>query len=183
MARYAAFLRGVNLGPNRRVSNDALRSALEDMDFTGVTPFRSSGNVVFDAGRKSPAKLTGVVEDGLSEAFGFDVAIFLRTEDELRAIAEHDPFPGELVEASDGKLQVDLLKDPPGTGVRKDVLALATDEDRLAFGGRELYWLPSGRMVESTLDLNAIQKLVGPTTRRTMGTIEQIASKCFEDYR
>src|SRR5204862_5134163 len=127
--------------------------------------FRSSGNVVFDAGRKSPAKLTEVVEDGLSEAFGFDVAIFLRTDGELRAIAEHDPFPGELVEASDGKLQVDLLRDPPGAGVRKDVLALATDQDRLAFCGRELYWLPSGRMVESTLDLNAIQKLVGPTTR------------------
>jgi hypothetical protein len=35
--------------------------------------------------------------------------------------------------------------------------------------------------VESGLDLAAIDKLIGPTTRRTMGTIEQMASKFFGD--
>ena len=41
MARYGAFLRGVNLGSARRVSNDSLRSWLEEMGFTDVSPFRS----------------------------------------------------------------------------------------------------------------------------------------------
>jgi uncharacterized protein (DUF1697 family) len=43
--------------------------------------------------------------------------------------------------------------------------------------GRELYWLPSGGLLESDLDLKAIEKLLGADTRRTMGTIEQIAAK------
>lgn len=57
------------------------------------------------------------------------------------------------------------------------MLALATDEDLLAIEGRELYWLPSGGLLESNLDLKAIEALLGADTRRTMGTVEQIAAK------
>ena len=57
------------------------------------------------------------------------------------------------------------------------MLALATDEDLLAIEGRELYWLPSGGISESDLDLKAIDKALGKGTTRTMGTIEQIAAK------
>jgi hypothetical protein len=64
--------------------------------------------------------------------------------------------------------------------VRTKVLALATDSDRLAFEGRELYWLPSGRMSDSELDLDAVDKLVAPSTRRTMGTLEQLAHKLLQ---
>jgi uncharacterized protein (DUF1697 family) len=60
-----------------------------------------------------------------------------------------------------------------------EMLALATDDDRLAFGERELYWLPTGGYIESPLDRNAIEKLLGRTTTRTMGTIEQLAAKYF----
>ena len=57
------------------------------------------------------------------------------------------------------------------------MLALASDEDLLAIEGRELYWLPSGGLLESDLDLKAIESRVGADTRRTMGTVEQIAAK------
>jgi uncharacterized protein (DUF1697 family) len=179
MARYAAFLRGVNVGAHRRVSNAELRELFEELGLADVSPFRTSGNVVFDGGRKSAASLTKAIEKGLEDALGHDIVVFLRTEDEVRAIAEHEPFDSGLVDASKGKLQVDLLGKPPTAGARKQVLALANDQDRLDFGDRELYWLPSGGTLESTLDLNAIAKLIGPTTRRTMGTMEQIAAKYF----
>lgn len=52
-----------------------------------------------------------------------------------------------------------------------------TDEDLLAIEGRELYWLPSGGISESELDLRAIDAALGPGTMRTMGTVEQIAAK------
>jgi hypothetical protein len=54
-----------------------------------------------------------------------------------------------------------------------------TPSDRLALGERELYWLPSGPMSDSELDLKAIEKQLGATTIRTMGTIEQMAEKLF----
>jgi hypothetical protein len=83
------------------------------------------------------------------------------------------------VKASKGKLQVSMLAAKPTAGKRKQVLALATDQDRLAFGKRELYWLPSGGTMESELDRKAIDGLLGPTTLRTKGTVEQMAAKFF----
>jgi hypothetical protein len=56
---------------------------------------------------------------------------------------------------------------------------MSTDADRLAIEGRELYWLPSGGMLDSALDLEAIESLLDRSTRRTKATIEQIAAKHF----
>jgi uncharacterized protein (DUF1697 family) len=179
MARYAAFLRGVNLGSQRRASAADLRSLFEELGFEDVSPFRTSGNVVFDAGREPRAKVAKRIEGGLAGALGFEVSVFLRTAPEIGGIAGHEPFPRKLVQASKGKLQVVLLTAKPPTRTRKAVLALGTDEDRLAFGDRELYWLPSGGTRDSGLNLRAIEKLLGETTMRTMGTIEQIAAKYF----
>ncbi len=151
----------------------------EGMGFEDVGAFRTSGNVVFSAGREARGKLTERIEEGLAKSLGYDVAIFLRTADEVRAIAGHQPFPSAHVEGSKGKLQVSLLAASPAKRARESVLALATDDDRLAFADRELYWLPSGGLLESPLDLDAIARLLGSTTRRTKGTMEQLAAKFF----
>jgi uncharacterized protein (DUF1697 family) len=181
MAQYAAFLRGVNLGPHRRVSGAELREAFEGMGFEDVATFRASGNVVFAGASGSAAKLKARVEEGLLEATGMEIAVFLRSAAEMRAIAQLEPFDTKLVAKSNGKLQVSILPKKPSAAARKKVLALATEEDPLAFGDRELYWLPSGGQLESDLDLKTIEQLVGPTTRRTMGTMEQLAAKFFSD--
>jgi uncharacterized protein (DUF1697 family) len=177
MSRYAAFLRGVNLGPRRRAGAAELRSVFENLGFREVSPFRTSGNVVFEADREPRAKLAARIEEGLEEELGFDVAVFLRTAGEIGAIAGHEPFPSKQTAASKGKLQVVLLAAKPAAKTRKEVLGLAMEEDRLAFGDRELYWLPSGGTRDSGLDLKRIEKLLGATTMRTKGTLEQIAAK------
>jgi uncharacterized protein (DUF1697 family) len=179
MARHAAFLRGINLG-GRRVSNAELRAAVEGLGFEGVATFRASGNVVFDAPAGDTADgLVARLEAGLAEALGYEVPVFLRSAAEVRRIAAHAPFEAPALEASEGKLQVSLLLRKPPAAAGRAVLAMSTDADRLAIAGRELYWLPSGRMSDSELDLKAVEAALGPTTMRTMGTIEQIAAKHF----
>jgi uncharacterized protein (DUF1697 family) len=176
--KYAAFLRGINVS-GRRVKGPDLCAPFETVGAGEVATFRASGNVIFTAPRGPAAKLTARIEEALEASLGYDVAVFLRSAGEVREIAGHEPFPQADVEASEGKLQVSLLAKLPPPKVRETVLALATDQDRLVFGARELYWLPSGPMLEATIDLDAIEKLIGSTTRRTMGTVEQIAAKYF----
>lgn len=178
-AQYAAFLRGVNLAKHRRVSNADLKKALEGMGYEDVGCFRSSGNVVFGGASGSAAKLKARLEEGLEKATGMEIVVFLRSAKELNAIAALEPFPAKKVAASKGKLQVLVLPKKPTAAAKKEVLGLATDGDQLAFGVQELYWLPSGGTLESELDRNRIEKLVGPTTARTMGTMEQLAAKYF----
>jgi uncharacterized protein (DUF1697 family) len=179
MALHAAFLRGINLGPRRRVSAADLRSFFEEMDFRDVRTFRTSGNVIFDAGAESQVKMADRIERGLSESLGYEVAVFLRTAREIRAIADHRPFPPDLVNASEGKLQVAMLKKKPADRLRREVLSLSTDEDRLVFGDRELYWLPSGGIRDSALNFRKIEGLLGSTTLRTKGTLDEMAAKFF----
>ncbi len=186
MERYVAFLRGMNLG-KRRIKNEELRAEFEALGFADVATFRASGNVVFGVGdddaagtppkSKSEADLAATIESGLREALGYEVPVFLRSLAEVAAIAASRPFDPVAVARLKGKLQVSLLLKKPGAAARRKVLALAGDGDLLAFEGRELFWLPSGGLLESGLDLKAIEAALGPDTRRTMGTIEQIAAK------
>jgi uncharacterized protein (DUF1697 family) len=177
MDRHVAFLRGMNLG-GRRIRNEELRSHFEEMGFEDVATFRASGNVIFaNPKREAEGKLARRVEAELDERLGYDVPVFLRSCEEVAAIAARDPFDPKAVAKSNGKLQVSLLASKPTAAARKKILDLATDEDLLAVEGREIYWLPSSGLLESELDLRAIEALVGADTRRTMGTIEQIAAK------
>ena len=180
MNRYVAFLRGMNLG-GRRIRNEELQAEFEALGFTEVACFRASGNVVFASEEGDEPTLTVRIEAGLGEALGYAVPVFLRGDAELREIAAREPFDPAAVTASKGKLQVALLPTMPGDSASKEALALATDDDRLAIEGRELYWLPSGGISESDLDLRALEAAVGPWTMRTKGTVEQIVAKHLEE--
>ncbi len=161
MARYVAFLRGMNLG-KRRIKNPELAAEFERLGLLEVTTFRASGNVIFTVERReSRAKLTARVENGLHDGLGYDVPVFLRSIAEVAAIAAMEPFPAKAVAASKGKLQVMMLRGKPSAAAKRAVLALATDQDRLALEGSELFWLPSGGTLESELDQTAIGRRLG----------------------
>jgi uncharacterized protein (DUF1697 family) len=179
MAEYAAFLRGINVGKAHRVGSAELRECFEGLGLSGVAPFRASGNVVFEGAVEPEDELSERIEAALEAKLGYDVAVFLRTADEMRAIAAQEPFTAAQLDGSKGKLQVALLAAKPAPAGRRSVLAYATDDDALAFGARELYWLPSGGISDSALDLKAIGKLLGVMTVRTKGTVDQMAAKFF----
>src|SRR5690606_6046012 len=66
MTRYAAFLRGVNLG-KRTVKSAELKAAFEALGYENVKTLLASGNVLFDAnGTKG---LKEKIEAGLKEQF------------------------------------------------------------------------------------------------------------------
>ncbi len=182
MSSYAAFLRGMNVG-GHRLTNDELRAHFEAMGFSDVRTFRASGNVVFAAERESgqhaPEKLRERIEHGLGEALGYAVPTFIRAAEEVRAIAASAPFAPERLRSSAGKLQVALLDASPTPQAREQALALAGDRDGLVFDEREVYWLPSGGVLGSALDMTVLARTLGSMTIRTKGTIEQIAAKHF----
>ena len=83
MTRYAAFLRGVNLG-KRTVKSAELKTAFEGLGLENVKTLLASGNVLFDA--KASKSLKEKIEAGLKAEFSFEVPIVLRTVDELKAM-------------------------------------------------------------------------------------------------
>lgn len=188
---YAVFLRGINLARHRRVTNAELRPHFHTLGIPGALTYRTTGNLAI-----SP--LTGSVPDaaadtdrtrsGLEQILGHPVGVYLRTAAQMRAITACEPFPRSRAEASQGRIQTLLLHEPTTRATRDRVLRLATEDDLLAFGDNELYWLPLAGDAspalwssprKSTIDFNAVDKLLGPTTMRTKNLIEQMTAKYF----
>ncbi len=174
IVKRVAFLRGMNLG-RRRITNEALAQAFTDLGFEAVQVFLASGNVVFSSDEK-PSALEGRIAEGLEASLGYPVLTFVRTDAEVRSIAGQPPFDGARGRVG-GKPQVIFLPKPPPAAKRRKAMELATEDDRLVFSGAQVLWLPSGGISDSELDLDAIGKLVGPTTVRTHNTVVRLAKK------
>lgn len=119
MSCYVAFLRGMNLG-KRRIKNEELRAHFEAMGFEDVATFRASGNVIFATPkREAEGKLAGRVEAELDDRLGYDVPVFLRSIEEVVAIAGQRPFAAPKVKKSKGKLQVSAEEEAERGGEEK----------------------------------------------------------------
>jgi uncharacterized protein (DUF1697 family) len=176
MQRYVAFLGGVNVG-GHRITGPELVAEFAGLGFTDVATFLASGNVVFSAESLPVAKMTASIEKRLHASFGYALPSFLRTSEQVLHIADQQPFPPEAIAASHGKLQVAMLLEPPDAAGQKTVRELSSDQDKLVIDATELYWLPSGGISESDLDLKTLFAALGPSTMRTVNTVRRIAAK------
>jgi uncharacterized protein (DUF1697 family) len=172
MSRYIAFLRAINVG-GRVVKMDVLRSIFESLRFRNVETFIASGNVIFETSGSDPGALEQRIEESLRQKLGYEVATFLRTPAEVRAIAAHRPFDEEGV-----ALMIAFLKRVPAAAGRSKLLAMKTDWDEFHFRGRELYWLVRVRSSDSKFSNAVLEKtLAMPSTVRNVTTVRRLAEK------
>lgn len=178
MSRYVALLRAINVG-GHVVKMERLRALFQEMSFSDVETVIASGNVLFSSSARNVAALEEKVERHLASALGYGVTTFIRTPDEMQAVAEFDPFPG-LVEVGH-TLSVAFLKRQPGARVAERLHGMRTDYDDLLVHGRELYWLARGRMSDSKVWRTPMEKVLdGPATSRNVTTVRKLAAKLGE---
>ncbi len=111
MAKYAAFLRGINIG-GRKVAMKDLQQVFESLGFKNVKTFIASGNVVFESDNSDSTYLKSIIEQKLKSQFAFDIATMLRSIEDLKVLADADPFKGAASD-SKTKLYVTFLADRP----------------------------------------------------------------------
>jgi uncharacterized protein (DUF1697 family) len=90
MAKYIAFLRGINVG-NIRIKMTDLKAAFTQMGFTDVVTYLQTGNVVFHSDKTIDA-LKPILEKGLSDTFKYDAYVLLYPFEVLTDIIEVCPF-------------------------------------------------------------------------------------------
>jgi uncharacterized protein (DUF1697 family) len=136
------LLRGINVGPRKRIAMPELRTVLTEAGFDDVRSYVQSGNVVLSS-RASAATVGAEAERLISERFGFDVDVIVRTAAELAEVVARNPL-GEV--ATDPKrYQVGFLEAEPESSVVARVAELAANGERLEAVGREVYsWHPAG---------------------------------------
>jgi uncharacterized protein (DUF1697 family) len=141
MTSYAALLRGINVGGNRKIRMADLRDVFTEAGCGDVATYIQSGNVVFTHGSSDERKLTAELERQIEAATGFDVPVMLRTRDELQAVLSANPF-GDLEHT---KLHIVFLAAKPTAKDAKafDASRFAPEDYRVV--GREVFLkLPNG---------------------------------------
>ena len=86
---YILFLRGINVGGNKKVPMADLKKLLLSLGFQNVKTYLASGNASFDAQTKPTA---AEIERQIEKTFGFPVDTIIRTLPELQKIRQSDPF-------------------------------------------------------------------------------------------
>jgi uncharacterized protein (DUF1697 family) len=176
MTRYVAFLRAINVG-GHTVKMDRLRKLFESMAFSNVETFIASGNVIFDARSSDTAALERRVELDLEKALGYEVGTFIRSVDELAAVAAHQPF-GDHETLAGQVVSVAFLKNRPDPAFRRKIDALNGTADGFQVHGREVYWLcRGGRTSDSPAGLPFGKVLGSGGTMRNATTVRKLAAK------
>lgn len=98
MQRFVAFLRGINVG-GRTVKKDMLTEAFTSLGFVNVSTFKQSGNVIFECQEPASAEeLKSRIETKLVSVLGYEVAVIIRTTEQLKEIVERQAFRGYEME-------------------------------------------------------------------------------------
>ena len=139
--RGVALLRGVNLGPHKRMKMVDLVAVFEKCGCAEIATYIQSGNVVFTApaGGIDAAMLEAAIE----KRFGFSAPVVLRTAEELDGAIAANPYPN--CDQERDRPHISFLADEP---LAEHVALLDPQRspgDSFTVRGRELYLLfPTG---------------------------------------
>ena len=176
MPRYVAFLRAINVG-GRIVKMDTLKRECDALGFTDVETFIASGNVLFSSRAKDVSGLEKKIERRLKGTLGYAVETFIRTCDEVGAVAKYTPFPPAQSQAAHG-LYVGFLAERVPASACGELKSLETPNDAFHVNGREVYWLCREKLSESKMSYAVIERaLKTRSTFRGINTIVRLTSR------
>jgi uncharacterized protein (DUF1697 family) len=174
VTRYAAFLRGVNVGGVNLTMAD-VAAAFTDAGFAHVRTILASGNAILE----SPAAADTVrttAETALRQQFGYDTWVLVYDIDTVRAIVDAYPFEPEV----DGHHSyITFVTD---TDVLDELAALANEamaDEKIARGpdfAGVIYWqVPKHRTLDSTIGKTMGKKRYkSSTTTRNLRTLAKV---------
>ncbi|MGB3144664.1 MAG: DUF1697 domain-containing protein [Maribacter sp.] len=177
---YIAFLRGINVGGQKKVSMEALRKLCADAGFTNVKTYLQSGNVVFKSKMRDIQKM----EDGLStfiyKEFGFEVPVLVLSTSQLQEILSKNPFKQDI-ELKANSLYFVLLKSAPENSLMEAFLNEHFENEEFSIENHCVYLACKNGYGKAKLNNNLIEKKlrVLATTRnyRTMNKLLEMVGE------
>jgi uncharacterized protein (DUF1697 family) len=181
METYVALLRGINVSGQKKIKMADLKTLFEELKFTNVRTYIQSGNVVFDTRKGNREAIVKIIEKGISDRYGFDVKVLLRTGDELHQIISRNPFAAEP-SLDISRLYVTLMEHEPGDEYVSKLKLTDFAPDRYVVSGNEIFIYYSVSYSSSKLNNNLFEnKLKLVATTRNWRTLNELKQMALED--
>jgi uncharacterized protein (DUF1697 family) len=171
MTKYAAFMRGVNVGGvNLKMAEVA--TALTDAGFENVRTILASGNILLESSA-GVAAVRKRAEAALRERFGYDAWVLAYDIDTVRAIVEGYPFEREV----DGyQSYVTFVTDKAVLDELAEAGSGAGPDEKIGRGAGVIYWqVPKGATLDSTIGKTMGKpRYKSSTTTRNLRTLAKV---------
>jgi uncharacterized protein (DUF1697 family) len=172
--RYAALLRGINVGGKNMLPMKELAEIFVKSGCGAVTTYIQSGNVVFSAEEKVATGLGGLIAKRIEERFALKVPVVLRSNAELQAVIRGNPFL--KAGAAEETLHVLFLADRPSADLVTVLDAARSAPDEFAVVGRDIYMkLVTGAAKTRLTNAYFDSKLKTVSTMRNWRTVLKLA--------
>jgi len=174
------MLRGINIGPHKRMKMEKLRASCESLGFEEVKTYIQSGNIVFRAGKMRAEALSKKLEEQIVRDFGFSSDIIIRSKQELERIVTGNPLLRRALDES--KLHVGFAREAPSPAAIRKLESLTLEPDKICHVGQEIYlYFPNGVSGSSLWKHPLDRVLAVPITMRnwrTVTTLSEMAAEC-----
>lgn len=134
--RWAAMLRGINLG-KRQLKKDDLIAAATACGYSQARTLLASGNLVFEA-EADPRAIERDLSAAVKRLHGIDSAVFVRNAAEMAGAIAANPF-ADAAEARPSFLLVTFHAEPLPPALLDTLSERHAGSERLAVVGRELF--------------------------------------------
>lgn len=172
-----AFLRAINLGPNRKFPKADIVAATEAAGFTGVATHINTGNVRLETAMRSRARIEGALETAYADRAGFAVPTIVFSASELAAIAEE----AAALSAERGPLErhyLYLLKSEPDADRVAALLERDGAVDEVVVSGRVAHLMFGPGYQAGSVDPYGVEKALGVVaTNRNLNVVTTLAGK------
>ncbi len=166
--RYAALLRGVNVGGGNKVPMAELRALATGLGWTEVQSYIASGNLVFKSeGDDLAATLAKALRDGM----GVDVPVQVWSRDQITATLDDCPFPKDA-----GKTVHGFFCDDDPTIDAQALDGLIAPSEQIEARGRVVWMFAPDGFGRSKLAAKVDKVITGCSfTARNLNTIHKLA--------
>lgn len=138
MTTYIILLRGINVSGQKKIKMSDLRTMLQKLDFSAISTYIQSGNIVLKSDTTSPKEISQKIKEGIYATFGYDVPVLVNTIYELKEIIKQTPFE-EDNELETKKWYYVLLQEVPNTELASKLQQDQFPNEQFIISGKCVY--------------------------------------------
>jgi uncharacterized protein (DUF1697 family) len=174
VTKYVGLLRGVNVGPNRRIQMARLRAVAADLGLEGVGTFLNSGNLYFRCSTRTRSALEQRLEQAVETELGVPAEVLVRTAEEWDRAIRANPFPAEAA-ADPAHLLVWFLRRAPSSDAVAALRRAVRGPERSRIVDDRAYVVYPDGIAGSTVNARLIERHLGQVgTGRNWTTVLQL---------
>jgi uncharacterized protein (DUF1697 family) len=153
-----------------------LKKLFVRLGYEDVMTFINSGNVIFSSDKTDIESITSDTETALKKKFGFEIAVMIISDSELKEILRKEPFKTTDNEDKNYTKYLAFLKDTPNSELKKNFISLFGKKEKIQIKGNIIYALIYRVDNPKPLFTNMIieKKLKTLSTTRNINTINKI---------